>query len=318
MTTTETQASSVGVAAADAAWLDAVVPFMRSEAPPGYCPFVKVHGLENYFVLVDRRHCADAPTAADAVRICNPRIGIGAEQLLVLREPSPAAQAQGAYAALTIFNIDGRIAGACGNATRCVASLLLHESRRERIAIETAAGVLQCARADATTISVRLGPIRTDWRAIPLAHDVDTTRLPIASGPLQDGMALSIGNPHAVFFVDRMDTDALVQYGPAVQNDPLFPEGVNVGMAQVVDRRTLRLAVWERPGILTRACGTGACVAAFAARRRGLIDGREVDVHLPAGVLHIRLNDDDTTVMTGPVAHCCHGFVAIGAMRGQR
>lgn len=316
MTAIESQDALAPAAAPDAAWLDLVVPFLRGSAPRGYCPFVKLQGLENYFVLVDQRHCEGVPTAADAVRVCNPCLGVGAEQLLVLRAPSPEGEARGAYAALTIFNIDGRIAGACGNATRCVASLLLHEAARDRIAIETAAGVLACARADAGNISVRLGPIIDDWQAIPLAHEVDTARLPIASGPLRDGMAFSIGNPHVVFFVDELDADALVQYGPAVQNDPLFPEGVNVGMAQVVDHRTLRLAVWERPGILTRACGTGACVAAFAALRRGLIDSRDVDVHLPAGMLNVRLDDDGTAVMTGPVAYCCHGFIAIGGASG--
>lgn len=306
------QRLATGETVAEPAWLDLVVPFLHGSAPEGYCPFVKMHGLENYFVLVDQRYCSDAPTSGDAVRVCNPHIGIGAEQLLVLRTPSPKAHAQGAYAALTIFNIDGRIAGACGNATRCVASLLLHEAHRDRIAIETDAGVLECGRAGTADIGVRLGPIRMDWRAIPTARVVDTGQLPVASGPLRNGMALSIGNPHAVFFVERLDVDALVRWAPAVQNDPLFPEGINVGMVQVVDDHTLRLAVWERPGILTRACGTGACVAAFAARRRGLIDSRNVEVHLPAGVLNIELNDDDTAVMTGPVAYCCHGFVCIG------
>lgn len=312
MTMMESQASVAGAAAASAAWLDLVVLFLHGSAPKGYCPFVKMQGLENYFVLVDQRHCASVPTAADAIRICNPCIGVGAEQLLVLHEPSPDGRAKGAYAALTIFNIDGRIAGACGNATRCVASLLLHEASRDRIGIETDAGVLECARAQAASVSVWLGPIRAGWEAIPLAHAADTARLPVVSGPLKNGMALSIGNPHAVFFVERFDVDALVRWAPAVQSDPLFPEGVNVGMAQVVDHRTLRLAVWERPGMLTRACGTGACVAAFAAHRRGLINSRDVEVHLPAGVLNIELHDDDTAVMTGPVAYCCHGFVCIG------
>lgn len=293
-------------------WVDIVVPFLHGRAPPGMCPFVKLQGLENYFVLVDQRHCDVIPTPEDAVRICNPRIGIGAEQLLVLRQPSPKAKARGAYAALTIINIDGRLAGACGNATRCVASLLLHEAGRDQLAIETDAGVLDCKRAEAGNISVRLGPIRTGWRDIPLARAVETARLPLSSGPLQDGSALSIGNPHVVFFVPQLDLEALVRYAPAIQNDPLFPEGVNVGMAEVVDDHTIRLAVWERPGILTSACGTGACVAAFVALRRGLIERPDVDVHLPAGVLHIRVEADDTAVMTGPVAYCCHGFVGMG------
>jgi len=278
-----------------------------------YRPFVKMHGLQNHFVIVDQRSGGRTFDKADVVRICDPHVGVGGEQLLTIEHPTEGGRRDGAYAAMRIFNVDGREVGACGNATRCMAYLLLEEAGGGEVRIETAAGVLHCRKAGHRSISVVLGPISADWRALPAARAVDTLHLPVESGPLRDGAAFHIGNPHAVFFVDRLDPEQLVRYAPAIQNDPLFPEGINVGAAQVIDGGTLRLAVWERPGMLTRACGTGACVAAYAARQRGLVGADEIEVRLPAGELLIRINADDTAVMTGPVDFCCHGFVAAGA-----
>ncbi len=274
-----------------------------------YRPFVKMHGLQNHFVIMDQRRSAKPFDAADIVRICNPYTGVGAEQLLTIELPTEKGRIAGAYAAMRIFNVDGREVSACGNATRCMAHLLLEETCGNDIWIETAAGLLLCSTAGPMRISVTLGPISTDWRMIPTSHEVDTLHLPIESGPLRDGMALHIGNPHAVFFVERLDPEELARYAPAIQRHPLFPEGINVGAAEIVDRKTLRLAVWERPGILTKACGTGACVAAYAAQKRGLLASGNIEVHLPAGELEIRINENDTALMTGPVAFCFLGFV---------
>jgi len=282
-----------------------------ASAPPGHRPFVKMHGLENHFVIVDQRHDDNPPTHDDIVRICNAHTGVGGEQLLTIRQPSAAGRAAGAHAAMGIFNIDGREVAACGNATRCMAWLLLEETGGTRLRIETAAGILICRKAGPLRVSVTLGPLTTDWRAIPTAHEIDTLHLPLASGPLQDGMAVSIGNPHALFLVERLDTEVLARYAPAIQNHPLFPRGINVGAVEVVDRKTLRLAVWERPGMLTRACGTGACVAAFVAQQRRLVDHGAIRVGLPAGELEIDIGAGGMAVMTGPVAFCCHGFVAM-------
>jgi diaminopimelate epimerase len=141
-----------------------------------------------------------------------------------------------------------------------------------------------------------------------LSRDVDTRHLPLTSGPLKDGVALSIGNPHAVFFVEDFSAVDIPLHARAIAADPLFPESVNVGVAEVVDQHTLKLAVWERPGMLTEACGTGACVASFAARARGLVTGDEVTVHLPGGTLEIRLLPDGRAVKTGPARFCCAGW----------
>ncbi|MER9074250.1 diaminopimelate epimerase [Mesorhizobium sp. M0904] len=267
-----------------------------------------MHGLENYFVILDRRDGNKPLDADDIVRICSTNIGVGGEQLLTIERASH----EGAYAAMRIFNIDGKEVGACGNATRCMAYLLLEESGRDEVVMELAGGVILCRRAGPMEVSVTLGPISMDWREIPLSREVDTLHLPIESGPFADGVALYIGNPHAVFFVDQFDSVDMGRYAPPVQNDPLFPEGANVGAAEIVDDQTLRLQVWERPGVLTKACGTGACVASYAALKRGLVTSKSIAVHLPGGKLDIELLDGDRVRMTGPVAFCCNGFIEGG------
>jgi diaminopimelate epimerase len=286
--------------------------FLRQSPPEGLeglRPFIKMHGLRNHFVIFDARGGAAEIPATDIIRICDVHSGIGCEQVLTIAKPSPAAKAAGAHAAMRIFNIDGREVGACGNATRCVAHLLFEESGLEEVLLETGGGLLHCRKAGDMAVSVTLGPVSMAWDHIPLAGPADTEHLPVASGPLRDGLALNIGNPHAVFFVDDFDRVDIPAVAPAIQTHPLFSEGVNVGVCQVVDGKTLRLAVWERPGILTEACGTGACVAAYAGRLRGLLTSDHITVHLPAGALQIELKPDNMAVMTGPVAFCCYGYI---------
>ncbi|MER9859010.1 MULTISPECIES: diaminopimelate epimerase [unclassified Mesorhizobium] len=268
-------------------------------------PFVKMHGLRNHFVIFDRRIDRRAFRRADIVRICDPRIGVGGDQVLTIEPPSLA----GAAAAMRIFNIDGREVSACGNATRCVAHLLMEETGANTLAFETKGGLLKCRRTGAMEVSVALGPIGWNWRDFPLSHEVDMADLPVESGSLRHGMGLWIGNPHAVFFVDSLADINLARDAAPIHDSPLFPEGVNVGVAELVDASTIRLAVWERPGIATQACGTGACVAAFAARRKGLTTSERFTVHLPAGPLSVEIHDT-MAVMSGPVAYCCRGVVA--------
>lgn len=266
-------------------------------------PFVKMQGLRNHFVFVDLRHGQPPLSAAEIIRICDVHEGVGAEQVITIEPP----RSEAATAFMGIHNTDGTEAQACGNATRCLARLLFEETGRDALLIDSLGGPLLCRREAVDEVSVTLGPISLDWQRVPLSRPADTRHLPIASGPLRDGVALSIGNPHAVFFVsDAVDIPA---HAPAIARDPLFPESVNVGVAQVVDERTLRLAVWERPGMLTEACGTGACVAAYAGRLRGLLRGEDITVHLPGGTLKIHLHEDGRAVMTGPVSFCCAGYV---------
>lgn len=270
-------------------------------------PFIKMQGLGNHFVIVDGRVSPFRPSVEEIIRICDARTGVGADELLVIEPPSDEAKAQGAHAFMRIYNPDGREAQACGNATRCVGYLLLEEGGVDTIQLETLAGVLDCQRAGDFSVSVNMGRISMDWEAIPTARPVDTLHADIESGPLRDATLLNIGNPHAVFFVDDLQAVDLERFAPAVQADPLFPESVNVGAGELVDETTLRLGVYERPGILTTACGSGACAAVYAAHARGLTTSRAMTVEMPGGSLGIKLNDDGTATMTGPAAYSFRG-----------
>lgn len=270
-------------------------------------PFVKMHGLRNDFVIVDGREKPYTPSVAEIVRICDRREGVGGDELLVIEPPRFGK----VYAFVRIINPDGSEAEACGNASRCVGWLLMEECGRDEIRIETLGGVLSCRRAGEKQVAVEMGRLRTGWQEIPLSREMDTLHLGIGAGPLQDPVGMNIGNPHAVFFVDDLSAVDLTRYGPQLQKDPLFPEGANIGAAQLLDPKTLRLSVWERPGTLTTACGTGACVAVAAAHRRGLTTEKCMTVVMPAGSVEIELKEDGTVVMTGPVETCYAGYLPV-------
>lgn len=186
------------------------------------------------------------------------------------------------------------------------------------VRLETLAGTLACRRHGDLSVSAEMGRIGMDWRQIPLAEARDTCHLGIGNGPLRDPVALNIGNPHVVFFVDDLDAVDIESLAPAIQTDPLFPAQVNVGVAEMTGPHSLRLAVYERPGLLTTACGSGACVAVQAARARGLTTSRRMTVEMPAGAVEIEIRDDDTAVMTGPVAYAFSGTLPARCSTGKR
>lgn len=274
-------------------------------------PFIKMHGLLNDFVFVDARMESFSPTKEEVIRICDRRQGVGADELLIVELPSAEEKTIGAHAFVRIFNPDGREAEACGNATRCVGWLLMKESGLDQVTIATRGGLLRCWRAGRKQVRVEMGRLRTGWKEIPLAKEMDTLHLQIGAGPLQDPVGMNIGNPHAVFFVEDLDSVDLTTYCPKLQKDPLFPQEANIGVAQLVDPKTLKLSVWERPGALTTACGSGACAAVGAAHRRGLTDEKRMTVIMPAGELIIELIDDGNVTMTGPIAVCYAGYLLI-------
>lgn len=258
-------------------------------------PFIKMHGLGNDFIVLDSRAGALPPiTARLAAALADRRTGIGCDQLIVL------GPSQTADFAMRIFNADGGEVAACGNATRAVG--LLHGQAAR---IETAAGILH-ARPEDGGIAVDMGQPRLEWQDIPLAYAMDTHNLPVAWDELENPCAVSMGNPHAVFFVPDCDAVALDRLGPEIEHDPLFPERCNVNVATVVARDRIRLRVWERGVGETRACGTGACATAVAAMRRGLAD-RRVTVALAGGELAIAWRDDGTVLMTGPATESFRG-----------
>ncbi|MEQ8966281.1 MAG: diaminopimelate epimerase [Azospirillaceae bacterium] len=270
--------------------------------------FLKMHGLGNDFVVLDARSAPLALSAEAARRIADRRTGVGCDQLVVI-EPAPdAARSDAGPAAgpidarLRLFNADGGEVGACGNATRCVARLVMDETGRDTASFLTAAGRLDCRGEPDGSVTADMGPARLDWAEIPVRAACDTLHMPVGAGALADPVGVSMGNPHAVFFVDDVEAMPLAELGPVLEHDPFFPERANIGVARRLGPDRLRLRVWERGAGITRACGTGACAAAVAAARRGLT-GRAVTVELDGGALTIRWRESDGHVlMTGPTA----------------
>ena len=258
-------------------------------------PFIKMHGLGNDFVVLDARRDALVPVTSDLARaLADRKTGIGCDQLILL-EPSGNADFR-----MRIFNHDGGEVESCGNASRAVA--LLHGAPAS---IETSGGVIE-ARPSESGIAVDMGMPRFGWQEIPLAYAMDTTSLPVAWEELENPFALNVGNPHVVFFVEDADAIELDRLGPQIEHDPVFPDRVNVNVAQIVDRKKMLLRVWERGAGLTRACGTGACASAVAAMRKGLTDS-EIAVTLPGGTLTIAWEEGEPVTMTGPATESFRG-----------
>ena len=264
--------------------------------------FHKMHGLGNDFVIVDQRS-GKLSLSPDQIRqIGDRRRGVGFDQLLLI-EPSDRADLF-----MRVYNPDGSEAGACGNGTRCVARLMMEEHGMRRVAIETRAGVLE-ASAGLRGYSVTMGIPGLGWDEIPLSGPMDTLHLDIEAGPLARPTAVGMGNPHAVFFVDDAEAIDLAALGSELERHPFFPERVNVGVAQVLDRETIRLRVFERGAGITQACGSGACAALVAAVRRDLT-ANAASVRLDGGRLHITWGEDGQVVMTGPATHSYKGEFA--------
>lgn len=267
--------------------------------------FRKMHGLGNDFVLFDAREAPVAMDAAKARAIADRRTGVGCDQVILL-EPSEIADVR-----MRIWNADGSEAEACGNAARCVATLGPET-------IETKGGVLR-ATASASGASVDMGAPKFGWEEIPLAYAMDTAAMPVGWEALQNPVAVNVGNPHLVFFVEDMQSIDLARLGPLIERDPLFPQGINVNVAEVrigglnvdgVRRPGLDLRVWERGAGLTQACGTGACATAVAAiKYRGT--NAPVGVCLPGGMLVIDWEPGGTIRMTGPGTFVFEGEIEL-------
>lgn len=272
--------------------------------------FLKMHGLGNDFVVLDARRRALALNAAAARRIADRRLGVGCDQVIVIAPPKSTL----ADASVRFLNADGGEAGACGNGSRCVASLIMGEKKSDHVVLETAAGLLDCERADGA-IAVDMGPARLDWRDIPLKEARDTLRLDIAAGPLKDPVAVGMGNPHAVFFVADAEAVDLARLGPEIENHPLFPERTNVEVAQILSPTEIRLRVWERGAGITLACGSGACATLVAANRRGLAE-RRANLRLDGGTLAVEWLPDNHVLLKGPVATSFAGTLDASLLEG--
>lgn len=256
-------------------------------------PYYKMNGLGNDFIVVDARGTHVALCAEGVQALANRKKGIGCDQVILLK-PSLHADVL-----MEIYNADGSQSCACGNASRCVAQLVMNETHTATCTLETAAGVLK-ARREGDQIAVDMGQASFEWSKIPLKEPVtEVLNLPFEHDAILSASAVSVGNPHLVCRV-RETTDALVQeLGPRWVQDPLFPEGVNVGFAQILSPSHVRLKVWERGVGQTLACGTGACAAVAVLYRLNHTQSR-VAVEMDGGTLEIYLSPDLDMTMVGP------------------
>jgi diaminopimelate epimerase len=278
--------------------------------------FTKMHGLGNDFVVVDGRAHPAALTPAQYRAVGDRRRGVGYDQFLTILPPR-----DGGAAYMAIHNPDGSEAQACGNGTRCVAALLMRETGRSEVAIETVAGRLICSDAGNGRVTVDMGPARLGWDEIPLAalpngggSDTLSVTVPAAEA-FGTATAVNMGNPHAVFFVPDAEAVDLAAVGPGIEHSPVFPERANIEFVTVLAPDRLRMRVWERGAGITQACGSGACAALVAAARRGLT-GRRATVLLDGGPLEILWRPDGHVEMTGPVATSFAGTLGPDLLAG--
>lgn len=257
----------------------------------------KMNGAGNAFAIFDARSTAFTPTQAQLREIA---ADLKADQIIAMERDATKD------VFMRIWNADGSEVSACGNASRCVGLLMLDETGKDRVTIQTEADMLRAFRAEDGLITVDMGAPLMGWEDIPLSEKMDVRGVDLKIGPIDAPVlsrpaVVSMGNPHAVFFVEDVDAYDIPAIGPLVEWHPLFPEGTNVGFAQVIDRETIRLRVWERGAGLTKACGTGACAALVCAARARLT-GRKVRMILDGGDLFIEWREsDDRVYMTGPV-----------------
>jgi len=268
--------------------------------------FIKMHGLGNDFVIFDARQ--------EKIEIFNKKIrelgdrrrGIGFDQMIIIDSPKTSM----GDAFFRIYNIDGSEVGACGNATRCIAKLISKELNKQDVILETSSNILY-ATVSQGEISVDMGEPKLKYQEIPLSKEIDTISLPISEGELKNPVAVNIGNPHAVFFVENVDEVNLSELGSKIEDNPLFPEKTNVEIAQVISKSKIRMRVWERGTGITEACGTGACAVVAAAIRRGLTN-RQVTVILDGGELKIEWRESDNhIIMSGYAVEVYRGEVKL-------
>jgi diaminopimelate epimerase len=266
-------------------------------------PFVKMNGLGNEIVVLDLRADPVPVKPAEARALAQPA-AVPFDQLMVLYP----AKDTGTEAFVRIYNSDGSETGACGNGMRCIAALVARASGKSALTFETTSGLISCIiEPKPDTVTVDMGAPRFRWNEIPLAEEFrDTRAIELQIGPidkpvLHSPSAVSMGNPHAIFWVDDIEAYDLARFGPLLENHPIFPERANITLAKVAAPDHLVIKTWERGAGLTRACGSAACAVAVSAARTKRTS-RKVRVTLPGGDLQIEWREsDDHVLMTGPV-----------------
>ena len=259
----------------------------------------KMDGLGNDFVIIDNREKITNLSKDQIIKICD-RNFIGCDQLIIIKKSEISD------ASLEFYNSDGSTAGACGNGTRCVANLLAKENDKKLIVLTTLSGNLKSKILGDRIVSTEIGVGKTDWSEIPLSKNLNTNNLKIKITDKNDyehigGIAINVGNPHIIFFVNDNHNFNIKKIGPEIENHEFFPEKCNVTLATVVNQKLINVKVWERGAGLTKACGTAACATAFAAKQNQLADDK-VDIEFSTGKLSISIDQNKSIHMKGPVS----------------
>ena len=275
--------------------------------------FIKMHGLGNDFIILDARelanHIPDVICKPAATALADRHFGIGCDQILVIR------RSQRADIFMQILNSDGSAAAACGNGARCVADHIMRELGKDRLVIETDAGIIRSWRAseNPSHIAVDMGPVYLDWEAVPLASKVNTLSVYLGPPAPVPAVCHSVGNPHAVMFVKDAEVIDLANIGPQLEHHPLFPDRANISLVHQIAPNKFRMRVWERGGGITFGCGSGACAVGVAVHRSGR-GSRCNEIIMDGGSVFIDWQDDETVggrvIMSGPVAYAFNGILS--------
>ena len=267
--------------------------------------FIKMHGLGNDFVIIDKRSNNYEINDNLIQKLADRKTGAGCDQVITINQ----CLNNNSDATIEIFTPSGDRAEACGNGTRCVAKLLFKEnSNIDSLNISSDAGILIAEKKD-NNISVNMGKVSINWKDIPLSEEMDTLNIPLHIEGFSKGVAVNIGNPHVVFFGKNIDQLNLLQIGPTIENHKFFPNKTNVEFVEVIDLKKIKMKVWERGAGITLACGSGACAAVYAGWKKKLIDN-QAEVLLEKGLLNINILNEEA-IMTGPAEVSYHGYVEI-------
>tara|TARA_B000000437_G_scaffold156204_1_gene114490 strand:+ start:790 stop:1614 length:825 start_codon:yes stop_codon:yes gene_type:complete len=260
----------------------------------------KMDGLGNDFVIIDNRTDEIKLSSDQIIKICN-RSFIGCDQLIIMNHSEESD------ADLIFYNSDGSESGACGNGTRCVAYLISEENNKKEIILRTKSGFLNSKILDKNLVETVIGIPKTEWKEIPISQKMDTKNLNLKitdnnKNEYFGGTAVNVGNPHAIFFVDKLENFNLKDIGPNLEINKLFPDRCNITLAEIKDSKKIFVKVWERGAGLTKACGSAACATAFASKINGLT-GNEVDIEFELGNLSISINKNNSIKMKGAVSN---------------
>ena len=259
--------------------------------------YTKMHGLKNDFIIIDARAKKIFLNKKNIRKISNRKKGLGCDQLVIIEKPKKKKTS----AFIKFYNSDGSITKACGNATRCVAFLLMKEFKRKKIALETESTLVNAFLTKNNQVSVDIGKAYFKWKQIPLKRKVNINKVNFNIDSYINPTLINVGNPHIIFFMQNLKKINLKKVGPKIEKNSLFPERINVNFAKILKNNKIELRVWERGAGITKACGTGASATAVAAIKNKLINKRICYIHMDGGKLKIEYKKNGHIVMTGPI-----------------